>query len=336
MIYENVELHNFAEVQEAEGGGMRMQRVPESVRIRLNESAQWQMLRPASGEIRFVSETGSPRVTLSSFWEVTDVVVFRGVFQLAGRFTVGKQPQTIEVPAPPDQFARLDPDRRRAMPFSPDVVRLMMFGGPAIFHGIEGEGVRPPRAGEVPALRYLTYGTSITHGHCATGPHLSYAAQTARRLGADLINLGSAGSAQCEHELADYIAARDDWDIASLALSVNMLGFSLDEFYERVSYMVHTVCGANTARPVACITLYPFFDDLGDEAQRANAEAFRRKLRDAVEACPHPNAHLIEGPEILTGVSGLAPDLIHPADNGMIEMGANLALRLGPLADPLV
>ena len=215
------------------------------------------------------------------------------------------------------------------MPFSPKVFRLILGGpqrDPIFFHGIEGAGIRPPKAEEVPALRYLAYGTSITHGFDAEGPHLSYVSQTARHLGADVINLGVGGSAHCEKELTDYIAARDDWHIATLALSVNMLGFSLDSFRQRVSYMVNTVAGSNPARPVACITLFTFYQDIGVDIQRSVengglAEDYRQILRDVVRDCPHKNAHLLEGTEILTDISGLTGDLIHPSDNGMIEMG---------------
>lgn len=41
--------------------------------------------------------------------------------------------------------------------------------------------------------------------------------------------------------------------------------------------------------------------------------------------------HLIEGPDVLTDIGGLTTDLIHPADNGMINMGGNLASRLEAL-----
>ena len=100
-------------------------------------------------------------------------------------------------------------------------------------------------------------------------------------------------------------------------------------------HLIDTVAGANTARPVACITLYPFFGDWGQMDLLVNAQstadAYRQALREAVEACPHPNVHLFEGEEVLTDWSGLTGDLIHPADNGMIEMGANLARLLRPL-----
>ena len=337
MIYENIELHNVEAVQVVEGhGGVRLQRVPENVRMALNEGAQMRMLQPDTAEIRFVAESPTCRITLSSQGQ-TRVTVFNGLFDNRQRYIIGPEPQTIEVRIS-ERLQQLDEAYWGKFSFSPRVYRLI-FGGPqrdpVFFHGIEGQGIRPAEAGEVPALRYLAYGTSITHGFDAEGPHLSYVSQTARHLGADLINLGVGGSAHCEKELADYIAGRNDWHIASLALSVNMRGCPLEIFRDRVSYMVNKIAGAQPGRPVACITLYPFFQDFGIATEPAGdggrAEEYRQILREVVQACPHKNAHLLEGPEILTDISGLTGDLIHPADNGMIEMGWRLAEKLKPL-----
>ena len=68
-----------------------------------------------------------------------------------------------------------------------------------------------------------------------------------------------------------------------------------------------------------------------DTDDRALAESFREALRQAVAASPHKNLHLIEGADILTDIGGLTSDLVHPADNGMINMGENLAARLRPI-----
>ena len=335
MIHANVEFHNVADLRPTlDRIALRLQRVPEAVRLTLNEAAQMRMLQPDTCEIRFRAD-GPCRVTLSSEGE-TRVTVFYGLFDGRQRFVIGDRPQTIELNMP-ELLRQLDPSHYRNSPFSPHLYRLI-FGGPQrdpiLFHGIEGENIRPPEADDAPALRYLSYGTSITHGFDAEGPHLTYVSQTARHLGADLINLGVGGAAHCEHSLADYIAERGDWQIATLALSVNMQGFSMGEFSERVSYMVDKVAGADTSRPVGCITLYPYFRDFDVEPvgqYGGTPEEYRQALRDAVSACPHPNVHLIEGPEILTDISGLTADLIHPGDNGMIEMGRNLAAKLSPL-----
>jgi len=215
----------------------------------------------------------------------------------------------------------------------------VVFGGrrrdAVLLHDIRGAGVRPPLADEVPSLRYLAYGTSITQGFDCQGPHLGYVGQTAWRLGADLINLGVGGACHCEPAFAEHIAGRTDWHIATLELSVNMRGFALDEFRRRVGYMVNTVAGADRSRPVACMTLFPFFADFGLEAANGKPggtpEQYRQALRDVVADSPHANVHLIEGPHLLKNIGGLTADLIHPSDHGMIEIGRRLADRLGTM-----
>jgi lysophospholipase L1-like esterase len=330
MIYKNVEFHNIAEARTVEGhDGLHLQRIPESIRTHLEKPDA--IRNPGSAEIRFVCD-GPARVTLSSL-ETCKASVFYGVFQTNEVIQFGQEPVIIELD-PTDRIRRLF-GQRGEMPFAPQVRRIMLRGKIALFEGIEGEGIRPPHPNELPRLRYLSYGTSITHGAAATSPHLPYVAQTARRLGVDLLNLGMGGSAHCEPALADYIAARNDWDFATLAMSVNMIGagFTPEAFEHRVRYMVNTVARANTRRPVACITIYPFYGDLlGPEPHHAaEPEEYRRRLRTVVAECPYPNVHLIEGPHLLTSYEGLTPDLIHPADNGMIQMGENLAAALRPL-----
>lgn len=335
MIYENVELHNVAEIQPV-SGGMRLQRVPEDVREHLEEGARMRVLQPDNCEIRFVSASAESYVTLSSEGE-TDVMVFNGTFDERARYTIGQEPTIIRL-CPQDYVQRLDRKWWKDQSFAPDV-RRVIFGGyrrePVILHDIKGEGVRPPCREELPGIRYLAYGTSITHGFDCAGPHLSYAAQVAWHLKADLINLGVGGACVCEKAFADHIAGRTDWDIASLALSVNMHGFPLDEFRQRIQYLVNTVAAADTGRPVGCVTLYPYFRDFGIEDPHAqyggSSDDYRQSLRDVVGECPLPNVYLIEGQDVLTNIGGLTGDLIHPSDNAMIEMGRHLSDRLKPL-----
>lgn len=337
MIYQNVEFHNVAEIKPHDGG-VALQRVPESVRTHLNPGAQQRVMQPGCCEIRFALERGArARVRLSTVMDKgwgreTAITVFFGDY-CHRIMTVSTEPETIEI-GWNERFSDCYSDILK-MPhnFSPHVVRLMMRGGQVAFHGAEGDGLRPPRQDELPSLRYLAYGTSITHGAAASAPHLTYVAQTARRLGADLLNFGVGGSCHAEPEFADYFAARDDWDIASLSLSVNMMGFEKDVFEERVRYMIHTVAGAHPDKPVGGITIFPHFGDFEafDAERVAKVETFRQILRNAVRDCPTDNAHTIEGPDILRNVNGLTTDLIHPADDGMIEMGRNLAEALGAL-----
>jgi lysophospholipase L1-like esterase len=336
MIYESVDLHNIAEVHEIPGhGGVRLQRTPEAVRAKLNERAQFQMLRPGGAEIRFVMESDTASVALSSSDGSGVATVFFGPFHNKTNHAIRAETTTIAVKTP-DRLRDLPEEALEGMPFSPRVVRIVLRQGNIHLHGVEGD-VRPPRPDETPSRTMLAYGTSITHGAAATAFHLSYVSQTAWRLGADLCNLGVGGACQCESELADHIAERDDWDFATLCLSVNMIGgqFSVDEFRKRVDYLVGRVARANPKRVVVPFTILPHFRDLGLGDERKKVADFRQALRDVVAGHALPNVSLLEGPDLLTDIGGLAVDMIHPGDHGMIEIGERLAARLRPLIGAL-
>jgi len=53
------------------------------------------------------------------------------------------------------------------------------------------------------------YGSSITHGGCASRPGLSYEAWISRRLNCDYINLGFSGNCKGEPVMAEYLAKMD-------------------------------------------------------------------------------------------------------------------------------
>ncbi len=336
MLIENVQLHNVAQTRyDSARKGYLLQRVPQHVRSALNETAQMRMLEPVNVEIRFVGD-GPCRLTLSSE-NNTEVVVFHGLFARRCRYVIGKKPITIEM-AYPENLRKLDERYVEKMAFHPRVTRVLfgsVYRDPVYLHGAEAESLRKPVASELPDKKIIAYGTSITQGAEASTQYLNYISIAARKLNADVYNLGVGGSAYCEPPLADYIAEREDWDCALLSLSVNMQHFTIDEFSRRVSYMVHTIAGTNPDKPVVCVTLFPYHRDFGigheNQALGGVPEDFRNALREAVRTYPGNNVHLLEGPDLLRNIEGLTSDLLHPGDYGMIEMGENLARLLAPV-----
>jgi lysophospholipase L1-like esterase len=332
----SIEAHGFAEAVPVEGGGRRLQRVPEALRTKLLEGAQWQFQRPAGGELRAVAEDNRLRLTLSAPAGDAQASVFFGNFESKAAWTLTAEPREITVQAP-EHFWRLPEACRRGLPFSPRVIRVRCQGGPVVLHDAAGAGVRPPEPTERPPKKLLAYGTSITHGAAATTPHLSYVQQLAWRLGADALNLGVGGACMCEPELADWIAAREDWDAALLSLSVNMLPHHEPEaFAARVRVFVETVAAARPRRPVFCVTLYPHYFDWGfhpaqGHPAKGEPEAYRRALREVAAGCDPAQVHCYEGPELFDDLAGLTTDLIHPGDLGMIRLAENLAGRLRPV-----
>lgn len=148
------------------------------------------------------------------------------------------------------------------------------------------------------------------------------------------MNLGCSGSAYCESAMAEYIAGREDWDVATFALSVNMAngGFSPAEFRERPDYFANTVADAHLEKPIVCVTLFPYFADVTETGDADHAEAFRSALRSVVDDSPHDNLSLVEGTELLTA-SELTWDILHPGDAGMESIGDKLSQRLGTMLD---
>jgi hypothetical protein len=260
--HDSIQFHNVAELRAVDGqDGRLVQRVPESVRTDL-EAAQSRVRHPAGVELRFVPD-GPVELTLSTMpggdCEEITVRVFWGPIQGQEEYVVGTTPRTIEL-SMPDSIGRLRSDAVEDLVFDPRVCRVRLpgehRGGYTLYHGIEGE-VRSPTAEEVPDRRLLAYGTSITEGEAPLAEHLTYVDQTARRLGADPINLGVCGTAYCEPAIADYIAEREDWDVATLSISVNMVGrFPPETFRERAEYVIETIASANPENPVVAITLF--------------------------------------------------------------------------------
>jgi len=337
MEIDEIEFHNIAEAREVDGyDGQLLQRVPEEVRVELNQQSQDRMLRPASAELRFVPD-GPVEVTLSAPDDGNTVQVFWGPFQGWQTVELTSEPTTLQIKFP-ERLEGLSESVAIDTPFDPRVCRLVVSGGHdgsrVHYHGVSGER-RPPRAEELPETRYLAYGTSITEGVNPTAEHLTYVNRTSRRLGADAINLGSGGSAYCDATMAEYIASRADWDIASFALSVNMVyEFSVEEFEKRARYFVETVADSNPDAPIACITLYPYIDDLctcdTEGMEPGRASAFREALCDVVATAP-PNVYLLHGPDLLDDPTGLLPDLLHPGDFGMQRIAERLAIELDTL-----
>lgn len=339
MRYDSIQFHNAAELRDVDDhDGRRVQRVPEAVRTELNDGAQNRMCHPAGVELRFVPDPGETvEVTLSTTVRESTVRVFWGPFQSEQAVEVGAEPTTVAVEFP-EKLGRIRDEHRDGLDYAPEVCRLRLpgehRGGHVFYHGADGAR-RPPTAAELPDRRYLAYGTSITEGEAPLAEHLTYVSQAATRLRADPINLGSCGTAFCDAAIADHIAERDDWDVATLAISVNMVKyFSVEEFRERADYMVNAVASANPEKPVVPVTVYPNARDVCEGSDpEGRCEAFREALRAVVADCEHENVHLLEGPDVLDRLRGLTLDLVHPGDDAMIRMGENVATELEALLD---
>jgi len=347
MIHHSIELHNTVELEPAEGGGHYLRRFPRAVREALSPLGRMVAQESAGCELRFVTEAESIRLALSSVpsslapWELNnqDLIVFKGAFFHSHiRIEPGKVNHIHLADiggSVRNGFLGLKPEVRDTEYFSHNVWRVMFGRYAAVLHDVDTYGypVRPPQPDEVPRRRILFYGSSITNGASPSVYHLCYVQQTARLLNADALNLGLSGSCHCEKEMADYLAARDDWDMIVLELGVNMLGgFTPEEFRLRSRSLVEKIIRRHPGKPVVLVTIFPNGQSPQNAresvAVQAKQSTFDEILRELVRDLDRTSLHLVEGREILRDYRGISKDLIHPGDYGHIEMGANLAAAI--------
>lgn len=339
MNHEDVEWHNIVELDEAAGYGEPLiRRIPAKIAQALENGCA------VAGdctlcEIRFVVEAGKrAALTLTSI-NGGDLFIYRGDFLHSHiRIAAGVRHRQV-IAFDGGAFTGVRAEAVQGGAFDPAVWRVVM-DGPTLFHGIDRMGcrLRPPRPEEKPRLRWLAYGSSITHGFTPVSRMQCYAAVAARELGVDVINQGLSGACRCEPVFTDYLAGRTDWDFLTAELGVNMRDhFQPDEFERRVRYFVDTLLSQHPGKPLVLLSPFTSGADFALSADRAseNTAAFREILERVTNEKQEKGISLIDGREVLSQVTGLTTDLVHPSTEGHTLMGQNLARLLSPKIGPL-
>lgn len=328
IIYHDIHFHNCTElVADNLRQGLRIQRIPESVRSELHPFTQRSILSCNGVELRFRMPEGwvNNEIILSSLHK-SYAYVFHGDFKQAPvfRYEIGPAPSVVSI-FKPERLGGLPGRKAQRHQFDPGLIRVVLAGeaGPVFFHG-STLPVEAPCKEDVPEKVLLAYGTSITAGHHADIPSLqSFAALTARAMKWDHLNLGCAGSAFLDKAMADHLATRK-FDFATLCLSVNMVAsYSVEEFNRRASYLVNKLHRARPDARIACISILPYFNDWSEQMQE-KVKSYRAILKRIVEDIDHPNVGYLHGPDLLKDLSGLTADLIHPNNEGFAEIASNI------------
>ena len=284
-------------------------------------------------EIRFVSDARHIRMFISSLERPSEVTVFKGDFWHSCQTLMPGGIQCVHL-TPPDLFNEICPEALRSG-FDPAVWRILFCRGTMVFHGLDsfGSPVRPPLAHEKPKVRWLAYGSSITHSSRQGYPQCA-----ARLLGVNVQNKGMSGSCFIDDAAVDFIADDCDWDIATLEMGINMrIQYSVEEFERRARNMVSRCMAAKPGRPIVLITLFRNFANHFIEPNEITAkeESFNQVIRTIARENQGKNVHLVEGSEIVDHLSLLSSDLLHPSDHGHARMAENLSRFLKPLVESI-
>ncbi len=331
MIWKNIEVFNVSEITESEdGNGFTTHRFPSSVEAVLSDQGKRMNVGTTGVELRFKMIGDTVKIHLVADVDegaVLSAHLYRGSILSGWRdfsqTLFGGEGTVLTVEkAKKDNFLK-EVERDGAFPFSSDVVRIVFNGGKIKLIDVEGE-VEPPKREDLPRRTYLAYGSSITHGSLSLNLSSSFVSLVGEHFGTDVRNLGLAGSALMEKEVADFIADEGKagkWDFCTLCMGINCLARSENEIRECVGYMIERVAKANPDKHVFCIS--PMFS----EADMRNSPApklWRKIVKEAVKEANSDFVHYVNGLDLIGAPRWLSGDLTHPSPRGVREITKNL------------
>ena len=176
--------------------------------------------------------------------------------------------------------------------------------------------------------RVVFYGSSITHGACASRPGNDYISLLSRWLSSDVLNLGFAGNACGEPAMAEYMA--------SLPASAYVMDYDFNaptpEHLERTHYPFYKILREkNPNTPILMLTRPPF--EYSAEAPKRREIVHATYLKALAEG--DKNVAFIDG-ETLFGKRDrhlCTQDTCHPSDLGFYRMAKKIYPVLKTLLD---
>ena len=162
------------------------------------------------------------------------------------------------------------------------------------------------------------YGTSITHGACASRPGMPHPAILGRRLNLPVINLGFSGNGKMEAEVGSLLC-----ELASAAYVIDCLpNMDGTQVSERAVPLVRQLREAHPETPIILVEDRTFTNAWIREARREHHAESRAQLKKAfrkLEEGGTPKLYYLEGENLLGKDSEGATDGSHPSDLGFMR-----------------
>ena len=317
MEFDNILFHNVEELEKTEKGYLP-RRIRKDIREQISTGVQ-ENIYATGVELRFTMPKGSVDIALRADMvpESATLHIFFGSFQGGwdqSSKNIYETETRIHIEYPEER--KMETLRRitseQNLPFQPEVVRMVLPYVPCYY--VRTEGVTEvPNPEQLPKETYLAYGSSITHGSLGLIQPDSYVFRISQLLKTDYINLGFAGRALMEEEMAKYIISRKDWSFASVEMGVNAVerrkGITMEEFEKRIDRF--TAVLAEDPRPIFATSIFGF-NDIDQE----RAENMRRIVRK------YAANRLIytDGLQILNNSCFISSDLVHPSVQGQQQI----------------
>lgn len=162
------------------------------------------------------------------------------------------------------------------------------------------------------------YGTSITHGACASRPGMAHVAILGRRLDRPVANLGFSGSGRMDAAVGDLLARVD----AACFVIDCLPNMDAEQVRERCAPLVKRLRAARPEVPIVLVEdrrltnawILPAKDRLHDGRHAALREAYEALVTEGVTGL-----HYLSGDDLLGADSEGTVDASHPTDLGFMR-----------------
>lgn len=173
------------------------------------------------------------------------------------------------------------------------------------------------------------WGTSITHGACASRPGMVHTAILGRWLDAPVINLGFSGNGQMEAEVAQLISEID----ASCYVVDCLPNLEAAAVVQRTEPLVAILRKAHPTTPIVLVEDRSYADSHFVTTKRTRNLKSREALKAAYDKLKpnDKNLHYIAGDDLLGDDWEGTVDSSHPTDLGFMRQAEAFQKVLGPL-----
>ncbi len=339
MIYKNIEIFNVAELIDNGDGSVSWKRVPSIVHNEMESSmADIVVLNSTGVELRFVIKGDSATIKMSTY--ENDPKSFSTFHVYRGGIQGGWSDHEVHchVTGEVEEFVIEKSNniptlktmaKENGQDFDPEVVRIIFDRGRYKIYDVIGD-VTPPTKKQTPKKTLLTYGSSITHGSNSIDQSHTWASLLGHNLNMDVRNLGMAGSCAIEPNMAEYIASegeKGNWDVATLELGINVLGWEDEKITNRVENIINQVAKRNSEKPIFVISPFYFCGD--DFDPNCSAKKWRKMIEEIVNKLNYKNVTYINGFEVLDNMKYMSADEIHPNIIGVQRIADVLTEKIG-------
>lgn len=208
-----------------------------------------------------------------------------------------------------------------------------------LYNGVSSLAIGVPEGaslGEAPptdAKPIVFYGTSITHGACASRPGMCHPAILRRRFDRPVVNLGFSGAGRMEPEVGALVA-----EIDAAAYVIDCCpNLSPEETAARTPPLVRQLRAARPSVPILLVEDRRYTDGWirpSHAARNDGNHAALRAVYDELVAAGVPGIHYLGGDDLLGDDGEGTVDSSHPTDLGFQRQAALFEAALRPLVRP--